>query len=276
MSTFFDTNEHPAQEERQDKEFTLSTASLLGIFFALVLVCGVFFGFGYSMGRRSGAEKSTDKSADKSDIKSGSAPVAANATTTVANQTNSDTMTKPSASQQAPPPVVAAFSTPSAPAQPERTVTQSSVADSPQTPVKKAATADTVSGTEPAVSLPRPSPAKRPAAEAAVVPPSKPLTTVASTSVTAPVAASSPTTSQAASQAAAGQPTIVQIAAVSHQEDADVLIAALKKRGYNVAVRHEPQDQLMHVQVGPFTNRADAVAMRSKLLSDGYNAILKP
>jgi len=27
--------------------------------------------------------------------------------------------------------------------------------------------------------------------------------------------------------------------------------------------------------VGPFSNRADAIAMRQKLLGDGYNAILK-
>ena len=43
-------------EEDEDKasEITLSTASLLGIFFGLVLICGVFFGFGYSMGRGAG------------------------------------------------------------------------------------------------------------------------------------------------------------------------------------------------------------------------------
>src|ERR1700679_1712785 len=48
MKTLFDTEE---EEEVKASEITLSTASLLGIFFGLVLICGVFFGFGYSMGR---------------------------------------------------------------------------------------------------------------------------------------------------------------------------------------------------------------------------------
>ena len=51
MKTLFDTDE---EEEVKASEITLSTASLLGIFFGLVLICGVFFGFGYSMGRGTG------------------------------------------------------------------------------------------------------------------------------------------------------------------------------------------------------------------------------
>ena len=69
--------------------------------------------------------------------------------------------------------------------------------------------------------------------------------------------------------------TMVQVAAVSHQEDADTLIAALKKKGYAVFIRNEPQDHLLHVQIGPFATRKDADVMRLRLLSDGYNAIVK-
>ena len=53
MRTLFDTDEE--EMEGKASEITLSTASLLGIFFGLVLVCGVFFGFGYSMGRGTGS-----------------------------------------------------------------------------------------------------------------------------------------------------------------------------------------------------------------------------
>jgi cell division septation protein DedD len=60
---------------------------------------------------------------------------------------------------------------------------------------------------------------------------------------------------------------VVQVAAVSHQEDADLLMGALKGRGYAVVERTEPQDKLVH--------RKDAEAMRQRLLSDGYNAIIK-
>jgi cell division septation protein DedD len=68
---------------------------------------------------------------------------------------------------------------------------------------------------------------------------------------------------------------MVQIAAISNPADADVLMGALQKRGYTVTARRTTTDSLIHVQVGPFTNRADAIAMRQKLLADGYNAILK-
>jgi len=68
---------------------------------------------------------------------------------------------------------------------------------------------------------------------------------------------------------------IVQVAAVSHQEDADTLIAALKKRGYTVFIRQEPQDKLLRVQLGPFATTKDAETMRQRLLADGYNAIVK-
>ena len=68
---------------------------------------------------------------------------------------------------------------------------------------------------------------------------------------------------------------MVQIAAISNPADADVLVGALQKRGYSVTARHVTSDALIHVQVGPFSNRADAIAMRQKLLGDGYNAILK-
>jgi DedD protein len=68
---------------------------------------------------------------------------------------------------------------------------------------------------------------------------------------------------------------MVQIAAVSHQEDATILVSALRKRGYAVVVRNEPKDSLFHVQVGPFASRDEAKAMRARLLGDGYNAILK-
>ena len=84
------------------------------------------------------------------------------------------------------------------------------------------------------------------------------------------------TSSPASMGAAPGQSVMVQIAAVSHKEDADVLIGALRKRGYAVTSRREPADSLIHVRVGPFTNITDANATRQKLLNDGYNASVQP
>ena len=68
---------------------------------------------------------------------------------------------------------------------------------------------------------------------------------------------------------------MVQIAAVRMQQDASVLVSALERHGYSVVVRREPQDTLLHVQIGPFASRSQAFAMRSRLLADGYNAVVK-
>ena len=68
---------------------------------------------------------------------------------------------------------------------------------------------------------------------------------------------------------------MVQIAAISHTEDAEVLVDALRKRGYKVTARRDVGDSLIHVQTGPFATRNDANAMRQKLLNDGYNAIVQ-
>ena len=69
---------------------------------------------------------------------------------------------------------------------------------------------------------------------------------------------------------------MVQIAAVSHQEDADVLVGALRRRGYAVSARRDPADNLIHVRIGPFNDRDEANRWRMKLLNDGYNAIIQP
>ena len=49
---------------------------------------------------------------------------------------------------------------------------------------------------------------------------------------------------------------VVQVAAVSSQDVADILLSSLQKKGYTVAVHHEPQDKLLHVQIGsPFPDK---------------------
>jgi cell division septation protein DedD len=69
---------------------------------------------------------------------------------------------------------------------------------------------------------------------------------------------------------------MVQIAAVSNPQDAEVLVNALRKRGYSVTVRREFTDNLIHVRIGPFNSRGEANQWRQKLLNDGYNAIIEP
>ncbi len=73
-----------------------------------------------------------------------------------------------------------------------------------------------------------------------------------------------------------GSGYVVQVAAVSKQEDAQALAEALKKKSYAVLIStNPPNDKLYHVQVGPFTDVAEAETTRNRLVNDGYNPILK-
>ena len=67
----------------------------------------------------------------------------------------------------------------------------------------------------------------------------------------------------------------VQVAAVSKQEDADALVDALKKKQYPAFSVNVASDKLLHVELGPYGDLKDAEGMRAKLISDGYNPILK-
>jgi cell division septation protein DedD len=68
----------------------------------------------------------------------------------------------------------------------------------------------------------------------------------------------------------------VQVAAVSKQDDADALVDALKKKSYPAFVAtNAATDKLFRIQVGPFPDIQEAEAMRTRLIGDGYNPIVK-
>ena len=50
---------------------------------------------------------------------------------------------------------------------------------------------------------------------------------------------------------------------------------ALKKKQIAAFAANAPGDKLFHVQIGPFSDVKDAELARGKLVSDGYNPILK-
>jgi cell division septation protein DedD len=231
MRSLLDTEE---EEETTAREITLSTASLLGIFFGLVLICGVFFGFGYSMGRGTG------QGAQAASLGAGRA-AQSDETTSAANQPPEAPAPQVQDTVQAPAKAPLAVS--AKPVQADDDASAEDAAPAPPKHMNQALVAATQAPIKPSARI-APAPA-----------------TVASTPVTAPAPGS-------------GQP-MVQIAAVARQEDADVLVSALRQRGYGVVVRNEPQDKLLHVQVGPFADRTQATAIKQKLLSDGYNAIIK-
>jgi DedD protein len=74
----------------------------------------------------------------------------------------------------------------------------------------------------------------------------------------------------------AGPGYFVQVAAVSKSDDAQALVDALKKKQYAAFTANtSATDRYFHVQVGPFGDLKDAEATKAKLISDGYNPILK-
>lgn len=179
MDDDFNPDEFRPAEYRPDTEVTLGPMMLLSIFLGLMLLCGLCFGVGYSMGIRSAHES-------------------------------------PATSQQPGAGAVAQAGG----SLPKRSTSTQSILQKPQ---------------------------PAPTAKAGPAPPISPAGAL-----------------------------MVQIAAVSHHEDADVLVGALHKRGYAVSVSRDAADKQFHVRIGPFNNRNDANAMRKKLIYDGYNAIVQP
>lgn len=145
-------------------------------------------------------------------------------------------------------------------------------------------TAPPADATQPSATQPGTTPAATPAPAASLTPAVQPSSAsaaapaqpqvhpaLASTSVPPTAQSTAPTV-----QPALAVPLMVQIAAVTNVEDADVLVSALRKHGYAVTARREPADNLIHVRIGPFSTREDALRWRQKLLNDGYNAIIQP
>lgn len=230
-------NEHLDHDDavvRSERELTLSTGAILGIFFGLVVLCGLCYGVGYNMGR-----------------KSTPTPLAINDTNSDVPTSTSNT-TKPSAGS----PLDGASTADAAPA----------VVISPPPP-------------KPAiVRKPVPVPSAAAAASTATAPPipASTPTREAEKQPAAPIVRAVPPSALMPGASAPGTGSVmVQVAAVSHQEDADLLVGALRSRGYAVSARPAASDGFIHVQIGPFSDKKAAEAMKQRLLSDGYNAILK-
>jgi cell division septation protein DedD len=263
MRSLFD--EDGQEEPKSDADLTLGIGSLLSIFFGVVLICGIFFGFGYSMGRRN--------------ARSTVAPAA-----TVPPQTLAST---------SPLPENALSGAPLKPAEPDSTLPPDSTGMAPEesTPTaatpssdKHAASGNSVVPNSAKTSAPSRAPSPAPTKTAQVVEPATSDTSLNAVPAThhapqpaKPHAGISAPLAQAPgdSPILPGHPIMVQIAAVSRQEDAEVLAGALRKRGFNPSVRPGNGDKFFHVQIGPFTDKTQAETIKQHLLADGYNAIMK-
>jgi DedD protein len=255
MKSLFEENDR--EEPNADADLTLGIGSLLSIFFGVVLICGIFFGFGYSMGRRNARATTAMVPATISP-----APSAATAPPLPENELSGaplkpqvpDDTSSPSSDETNPAPNSTPEARKSQPPAPS-----SAKHDRQDDSAKPSKTARV---TEP--TTPDPSLNAVPYTHRAALP-AKPHAGTMAPLAQAP----------GDSPIIPGHPIMVQIAAVSRQEDAEVLAGALRKRGFNPTVRPGTGDKFFHVQVGPFTDKAQADTIKQHLLADGYNAIVK-
>jgi DedD protein len=196
-------------DQVSDTEITLSTGKLLGIFFALAVLCGVFFTMGYLLGKSASAGGRTE---------------------IISSTPSGGSTAKPAAGNKA-----------------QQGQASNCPPDSPN-----------CSSSAPAGDNSSPRNAD------AAVPPSS-----------SGKSGDQSSPSSAADRNGSPGSFMVQVAAVSRQEDAEILKTALQKKQYPVFIANSSGDPLFHVQVGPFTDRKDAEAMKTKLAGDGYNAIVK-
>ena len=235
----------------EDTEITLGAGKLLGLFLLLAAICGVFFSIGYSLGKSSGREQAMNdqpsqvSAAEPSSANASSSenkPSAAIAAKTEAQPTSSDEANSDNKSSNL------TF---------YKAVQQND--NTQQTPEKTPAPAATVPGPK----------VVEAAAPAKTAPPVTAAAAAPARAVPDVISHTSPVT---------GPGTIVvQIAAVSREDDAVALAGALRKKNYNVFVVNNPvnNDKFYHVQVGPFGTMAEAEAMKAKLVGEGYNPIIK-
>lgn len=224
---------------QRDRELTLGSGALLGIFFGMVLLCGLFFGLGFAVGRYG--------SADQAPQQAGILQKAASAVSAKA---------KPSAAAQSAP-------------QPQSVPAQNGPpqqASNAGAPAAASAETSVMAASRPAGSQTGSAAGEVNAKSEQQVKPALP----AMQAVTASVA---PQQTVQPAMAPVNGPR-VQVAVVSHQEDADVLVRALSKRGYSVSARRRPTDTMIHVEVGPFGSWDEANRWKEKLLNDGYNALV--
>jgi DedD protein len=107
-------------------------------------------------------------------------------------------------------------------------------------------------------------------------PPPAATSNAATPAADASASAAPKTAADAASETPGGIGYYVQVAAVTRQEDAEALVDALKKKQYPAfTANNTAGDKFYHVQVGPYSDVKDAEAMRARLISDGYNPIMK-
>jgi cell division septation protein DedD len=231
-----------ADAEDADTEITLGIGQLLGLFFGLVILCGLALGTGYWLGRNSAKQ----------------APAPGSVAAVAPGNPASTADGKPGAAQLA---------TPTAAQVAQIKAADCAGGDNCQPQAAATANANSANAAAPSATIPNSSDmtfyqAVRQKDN------SHPQLTPRET------AASSAPPATADTHGTLGTGYLVQIAAVRNPDDAKLLSGALQKQQYPVIVT-QPGDKLFHVQVGPYADIKEADAIRARLIGAGYNAFLK-
>jgi cell division septation protein DedD len=237
----------------EDTEIRLGASKLLGLFFMLAAVCGIFFAVGFSLGKTAAREQALQDRAAADARAVASVPELSTPKPSVAATTNSEPAAQNALETEKKPDPDLTF---------YKAVRQPG-ADSNLDTAKEPVAARPVEA--PAAKSPGVTPAVKTAA-------SIPATTASVTRPTLPPARESPS----APATAASGAFLVQIAAVTREEDAAALAGALRKKSYAASVINNPvKDKFFHVVIGPYATLQDAEAMKLRLQGEGYNPIVK-
>jgi len=204
-------------------DLILENRHLLVIFFGIVALSGVFFAFGYIVGRNT---------------------LSPSAATALAESGSPEGAAKPSPMppalyyQRPTPPAVPPAEEPGS-SQPELQFDQSLSERTPETKLESPESTGAAAASSPA----QPNPPSEPARPSAVGSPPPGI--------------------------------LVQVSALSRQEDAERLVQLLKEKKLPVLVTTGPNDTLFHVVVGPYPSDSEAQRVKRLLEEDGFQPIIK-
>ena len=274
MSRMLGPEQHLSEEEPYypdpGKELVLGAPALVGVFFAIAVICAVCFGIGYSSGHGF-------------HLPAQPAPITAFAPHHPAPRSPVPLPTAPAPVPAFPAPLSeATVAVPATPLEQNQEQSAWPPAGGPEALARRSNT------------LPRQTPsAESPSAESEEAFAVSPHATEAARtshlpskqSAMTPLTRSLPGTTTISPTARGGLEAeatdtgitlMVQIAAVTHAADAQTLAAALRHDGFAAIVRTGLNDRLFHVQVGPYPSLQAANSMRERLAGSGYNAFVKP
>ncbi len=239
----------PRQEE--EFELVLGNKQLLSLFFLVVVLFGVFFSFGYTVGYSRGENGRTREVA-------GAEPV---------EEPGKDVQLPDALFQNAPKPTTpseAAKTEPGAKSEP----------DSPPTPVTKKEPAPQVAQASPSAEATKPRPVQEPPKRATPAPTktSPPPKSSAPAKTTTPAKASPPARQPSAQ--AVTEATHLQVSAVRVKRDAEVYVEQLRAKGHPAAVSDQG-DGWYRVVVGPFNSVSEAETYQKRLLAEGVKSLLR-